>query len=235
MNMKTFKFTIILITLFALLSSNLYSQSPKSSLGYFWKVVNSVDKKSDGSEWNKAAKGDALFAADQVRTREKSVAIIRFTKDNSTLRVLQNSELTMRADKDKRSRQNRIDNQGTIGFEINKLQNEEFTFTSPTSVASIRGTKGIFDRHNEIDMLIVKEGIVNFKNRMSEKEIDVGAGETGQSYPDGNLEKHKSTPDEINAVDNALKAGDKQIGRELKLELKDKNGDKKDLKIKYKE
>jgi hypothetical protein len=115
------------------------------------------------------------------------------------------------------------------------LQNEKFTFTSPTSVASIRGTKGIFDRHNEIDMLIVKEGIVNFKNRMSEKEIEVGAGETGLSYLDGNLEKHKSTQDEINAVDNALKAGDKQTERELKLELKDKNGDKKDLKIKYKE
>jgi hypothetical protein len=233
--MKTFKLTIKLITLIVLLSFTLYSQATKSPLGIFFKVVNSVDKKSGGSEWNKAATSDPIYAADQVRTKVKSVAIIKFKKDNSMLRVLPNSELTMLADKDKRSRENRIDNQGTIGFKIKKLQNEEFTFTSPTSVASIRGTEGIFDRHNEIDMLIIKEGNVNFKNLKSEKEINVGAGETGQSYPDGNLEKHKSTQDEINAVDNALKAGDKQIGREFKLELKDKNGDKKDLKIKYKE
>jgi hypothetical protein len=231
--MKTFKFTIILIALFALVSSTLYSQAPKSPLGIFFKVVNSVDKKSGGSEWSKAATSDPIYAADQVQTKVKSVAIIKFKKDNSMLRVLPNSELTMLSDK--RSRENRIDNQGTIGFKIKKQQNEEFTFTSPTSVASIRGTEGIFDRHNEIDMLIIKEGNVNFKNLKSEKEINVGAGETGQSYPDGNLEKHKSTQDEINAVDNALKAGDKQIGREFKLELKDKNGDKKDLKIKYKE
>jgi hypothetical protein len=233
--MKTFKLTIKLITLIALLSFTLYSQAPKSPLGIFLKVVNSVDKKSDKSDWNKAATSDPIYAADRVRTKEKSVAIIKFTKDGSRLRLLQNSELIMRADKDTRTRDNSIENQGTIGFEIEKLQNEKFTFTSPTSVASIRGTKGRFDRHNEIDMLIVKEGIVNFKNRISEKEIEVGAGETGQSYPDGNLEKHKSTQDEINAVDNALKAGDKQLERELKLELKDKNGDKKDLKIKYKE
>jgi hypothetical protein len=225
--MKTFKLTIALLTLIALLSFTLYSQASQSPLGAFLKVVNSVDKTSNGIDWIKATTGDPIYASDQVRTKEKSVAIIKFKKDNSML--------TMLADKDKRSRENRIENQGTIGFEIKKLQNEEFTFKSPTSVASIRGTEGLFDRHNEIDMLIIKEGLVNLKNLISDKEIDVGAGETGLSYPDGDLEKHKSTQDEINAVDNALKAGDKQTERELKLELKDKNGDKKDLKIKYKE
>ena len=233
--MKTFKLTIALLTLIALLSFTLYSQASKLPLGAFLKVVNSVDKTSNGIDWIKATTGDPIYAADQVRTKEKSVAIIKFKKDNSMLRVLPNSVLTMLADKDKRSRENRIENQGTIGFEIKKLQNEEFTFKSPTSVASIRGTEGLFDRHNEIDMLIIKEGLVNLKNLISDKEIDVGVGETGLSYPDGNLEKHKSTQDEINAADNALKAGDKQMERELKLELKDKNGDKKDLKIKYKE
>ena len=233
--MKTCKFTITIVILIALFSSTLYSQTPKSSLGTFFKVVNSVDKKSPGSDWNKSAKGDALFAADQVRTREKSIAIIKFTKDNSMLRILPNSELTMLANKDKRSRENRIDNQGTVVFEIKKLQNEEFTFTSPTSVASIRGTIGFFDRHNEIDMLLVKEGLVNFKNIKSGKDMNVGAGQTGKSSPDGTIEVHNFTSDELNALDNALKTGSNKIERELKLELKDKNGDKKDLKIKYKE
>jgi hypothetical protein len=49
------------------------------------------------------------------------------------------------------------------------------------------------------------------------------------------LEVRKATPDELNAVDAALKAGDTQKDNELKFELKDNDGNKKDLKIRYKE
>lgn len=233
--MKTFKHIITTLTLIALLTPVLYSQASKTSLGMFFKVINNVEKKSVEKDWHKAARGEAIYPGNEVQTKKSSVAVIRFT-DKSMIRVLENSRITMLGDRDKKSASNdtKLD-KGTIGFEIKKQQNEEYTFTSPTSVASIRGTMGRFGIQDEFDILIVKLGIVNLKNKKSGKDSNVGAGEAGLSYPDGNLEVRKATPDELNAVDTALKAGDAQKENELKFELKDNDGNKKDLKIKYRE
>lgn len=231
--MKTNKYVIAIIFLFALFTSLLYPQTSNSKIAFFSKVVNNVEKKSPEKDWAKASKGDMLYSEDQVQTKANSIAIIKFL-DNSMLRILPNSKLLMRGIRNK-NRENRIDEQGTIGFDVKKLQNQEFTFTSPTSVASIRGTLGLFIRQNEVDILILKSGTVNLKNLKSDKDNDVNAGEIGMSYPDGKLEVRKATPEESNQVDNALKAGNTQIQKELNFELKDSDGNKKELKIKYKE
>jgi hypothetical protein len=231
--MKTIKYTVSTILLVVFCSFILQAQSNKSSLGLITKVVNKVEKRTGGKEWEKATKSDPLFPNDGVRTHAKSVAIIKLI-DKSFLRLLENSELTMSGER-RQSKNDMKLNQGTIGFDIKKQQNDKFTFTSPTAVASIRGTKGRNSVLSDFDIFTLTEGLANYRNLKSKKEVNVGAGETGISYPDGDIEVRKATDDEINAVGDALKAGDTQKQNELKFELKDQNGNKKDLKIKYKE
>lgn len=224
---------IILIGFQSILISS--EQISKKALGVVRKAINKVEKKEPESEWMKADKGTPLFTKDHMRTGKKSVAIVKFT-DNSFLRVLENSELILLGEKTSRqSLSNLKILKGFFGFDIIKQQNEQYIFESPTSVASIRGTRGLFSHQDELDILIVLEGVVNIKNLISGKESDVKEGEICFSYADGKLETRKATEDEIQSTEDNLQQGEVQKEKELKLELKDREGNTKELKLKYRE
>lgn len=224
---------IILIGFQSILNSS--EQISKKTLGIVRKAINKVEKKELNSDWIKASKGTPLFTQDHMRTGKKSVAIIKFT-DNSFLRVLENSELILLGERTSRKIFNNIKIlKGFFGFDIIKQQNEQYTFESPTSVASIRGTRGLFSHQDELDILIVLEGVVNIKNLTSGQETDVKEGEICFSYADGKLETRVATNEEIISTENNLKLGDVQKEKELKLDLKDREGNTKELKLKFKE
>ncbi|RCK73064.1 MAG: hypothetical protein IGBAC_0263 [Ignavibacteriae bacterium] len=232
--MKKIQYIIILLLGFStIIFPN--DQINKKTLGIVKKAINKVEKKEPETEWIKAEKGTPLFTRDQMRTGKKSVAVIKFS-DNSILRVLENSELILLGEKSNRQIINNIKIlKGFFGFDIIKLQNEQYTFESPTSVASIRGTRGIFSHQNDLDILIVLEGIVNIKNVISGQETEVKEGQICFSYADGKLETRKATEEEVNTTEENLKLGEIQKDNELKLELRDSEGNKKELKLKYKE
>lgn len=229
--------TINIFLAFVILATSLTfgMQSGSSPLAVVTKVINSVDKKVPESDWKKIIKGDPLKMKDLVRTGIKSVAIIKFT-DKSIVRLLENSELAMLGGKQPKQTMNDMKLQkGAIGFSITKKQNEQYTFSSPTSVASIRGTKGKFHSQEELDILIVTQGIVNLKNLISGKDTDVGSNQIGFSHPNGTLEVRDATPDEIAGCEESLKAGDVRKKNEIQLELRDSDGTKRNLKIDYQE
>lgn len=231
--MKTINILLALVILTT--SVTLGIQRGSSPLAVVTKVINSVDKKDPESDWKKIIKGDPLKIKELVRTGLKSVAIIKFT-DKSIVRLLENSELEMLGGKTPKQTLNDMKLQkGAIGFSITKKQNEQYTFSSPTSVASIRGTKGKFHTQAELDILIVTEGIVNLKNLISGKDTDVGSNQIGFSHPDGKLEVRDATPDEIAGGEESLKAGDVRKKNELQFELRDSDGNKRNLKIDYDE
>jgi hypothetical protein len=125
--------------------------------------------------------------------------------------------------------------QGEFNFDIEKQKgNEKFTFSSPTSVAAIRGTRGTMHHGNLGDKVIILDGLVNLLNSLSNKNVDVNSGETAESNDDGTIFVRKSTPDEINATREAIDAG-RGTGKtkQLDIELKDKDNNKKNLRIKY--
>jgi len=225
----------ILILTFLLYSTTFSYQLSKTSYGVFFKVINFVQKKNIEQDWYRIRKGDVLYNNDNVRTGKSSIAIIKFT-DKSILRMLENSELILLGEKVEKSVKNNLKIvQGTVVFNINKKQNEQYTFTSPTSVASIRGTKGLFNHQDNVDILIVVEGIVTIKNLISGEQKEVKNGNITFSYPDGKFDIREATPDELNGVEQSLKAGDEQKENELNFELHDSNQNKRELKIKYNE
>jgi hypothetical protein len=195
------------------------------------KIIPEVSKKSVSTDWGKATKGEMLVSGDQVRTEKSSLAIIKFL-DNSIVRVRELSDLTINGEVNggKFTKSVRLGG-GAVGFEVRKQIDEQFRLTSPTSVASIRGTKGKWSGGHGNDTLVVIEGLVNLRNLNSNKDVDVGEGNIGFSNEDGSVTSRQATAEELADAGNAVTTGSTN---ELKLEFKDPQGNKKQLKLKYK-
>jgi hypothetical protein len=199
------------------------------------KTVNDVKKKTPDTNWEKAAIGTPLMGEDQVSTGKKSFALVKFSADNSIVRVREQSLLTVKGEGPRNSIIKEVYlTKGGVGFSVTKQrQNQEFRLTSPTSVASIRGTRGKWSRGEHADTLIVIEGLVNLRNRNSNREVDVGAGFIGISYDDGTIIIRPATAEELENADRYASAD--ETSNEIKFELKDQRGNSKTLKLQYKE
>jgi hypothetical protein len=201
------------------------------SMALVFKIVQDVTKKSSTLDWTKAVKGENLSSGDQVKTGTRSLAIVKFL-DNSILRVREQSVLTVSAEGYRGAQVKTIQlNSGAFGFDVKKQrQNEQFRLTSPTSVASIRGTQGKWSGGAGKDTLVVGEGLVNLKNTLTNKDLDVPAGSIGFSGDDGSLSARRATPEELAEANLAATGGSQN---QLNLELKDAKGNRKELKLKY--
>ena len=205
-----------------------------SAVALVTKTIQVVSKKTPATDWMKAAKGDPLASGDQVQTGVKSLAVVKFI-DNSIVRVREQSELTITGESSSpRSLSKEIRmSQGALGFDVKKQkQNEQFRFTSPTSVASIRGTKGKRSCGPDGDTLLTVEGLVNLMNSVSNKDLDIPAGYIGFCYPDGSISSRKATEEELNDAMNLVNG---VPGADIKIELQDSRGNKKELRIKNKQ
>lgn len=204
---------------------------PGASLALITKVVRDVSLRGETAEWNSAEKGSVLKAGDRVKTGQQSLAILKFN-DRSIVRVREQSEIAMTTAADGRSTVRSIDAaEGSYGFEIQKQRTDEkFRFTSPTSVASIRGTMGSWSSGKGNDTLVLPEGNVNLLNKVSDRNIDVPAGYIAFSNADGSLSARPATGEELAAARRSATGG---TPRKLDLKLRDGDGNEKDLKIRY--
>jgi hypothetical protein len=213
-----------------------FAQSNGSSVALAIKTVQDVSRKTTDIDWTKAKKGDILYSGDQVRTGERSIAIVKF-KDNSMLRVRENSELKLYGEEKNGvfSKTVHVD-RGQFSFDIQKQQNEQFTFTSPTSVASIRGTEGFMETGANEDLVTVTEGLVTLLNQFSNMSVDIGAGQTGYSRRDGTVDVRTSSPQQQSRAENEIRTG-RGTGTEknLDIELQDPQGNKKLMRIRYRD
>jgi hypothetical protein len=205
-----------------------------TSVALISKIVLDVTCKQIDKEWQNARKGQTLASGDKVKTGAKSVAIIKF-KDNSLVRVRELTELTVTGTMNGSAFSKTVEMKGgVVGFNVKKQQpGEEFRFSSPTSVASIRGTGGAFSSSTASDTLIVTVGLVEFTNNASDKKVDVPAGYTGISKPDGTLAVRPSTPEERAAAEQAARVSEED--NRLEFDLRDNRGNTKRLKIDFKE
>ena len=231
--MKQTRIVAIALTGAALLFAVPQAQAQNPVIGLISKVIQDVTRRVSGQEWEKATRGQTLASGDMVKTGAKSFAVLKL-KDNSLLRLREESEVvvtgTLRGKEFSKSIQVR---QGVVGFNIKKQgPGEQFRFSSPTSVASVKGTGGVL-RVNGSDTLTVVEGLVALTNSVSNTSVDVPAGYTGISRPDGTVESRVSTAAELTAAEDAMRTGDQP--RQLKLELKNSQGQQKDLIIDFKE
>ncbi len=206
----------------------------ESTVGLISRVILDVSHKEVGKDWQAARKGETLASGDRVKTGAKSVAIIKF-KDNSLVRVRELTELTVTGSLTGSAFSKSIEmKSGVVGFNIQKQQTgEEFRFSSPTSVASIRGTGGSYSTAGAADTVIVTEGTIEFTNTVSSRSVDVAAGYTGIAKPDGSIVTRPSTPEEKAGAEQAARPSEQD--NRLEFDLRDGRGNSKHLKIDFKD
>lgn len=210
---------VVIIASLVVLGFNVYK--PAGPIAIVKKVINDVKFKiADKSGWETAKASQMLSDGDEVKTGNKSLAIILFTDGSGQLRVRENAVLQIYGQKDnKQLNKNALLQNGTISFEVNKQANEEFKFTTPTAVASIRGTGGLLGTDNDSTKLILEHGSVSFNSSLPGGGGGIiNGGQTGIIYRNGRFTYGNSTENDkkllaagknVNTKKVRVKVGDK--------------------------
>ncbi|GJQ62844.1 MAG: hypothetical protein SCALA702_18970 [Melioribacteraceae bacterium] len=185
----------IAIFLLLLVSVTILFPAEDETVALINKIIRTVEFKSGEEDWQKAKVGKTLIDNDLVRTGEKSLAIISFL-DGSLLRVRENTEVAIYGDKKKRElNKNVLIDKGVIGFDVKKQQNEEFKFTTPTLVASIRGTAGFIEVDGDGSTTFALEtGLVSLEASSGAKQSsELTPGNTATVGADGVININPTT------------------------------------------
>lgn len=246
--MKRRSVFLILVVVSVLLLSPAWKmpQDKGDIAAYVLKVVNDVQKKAPTTSWQKAVLGNELKSGYSLKTEKGSFAMIRFP-DETKIIVRQNSIVEVKGQmKGKQILDRSVYMQrGDVAFDVRKQATEQFRFSSPISVASIRGTQGGYSSGaDSTDMLIINEGLATLTNLLSHLSQDVGTGQIGITYGNGQINVQKSNPQQQqlgNLGNTGLgdQGGQGQGGQKTKRVLRipgeDKDGNKKTIIFEWEE
>ncbi len=200
------------------------NRTPVADVAIVIKTVKDVQAKIGNAPFKPAQRGQNLNSGDAVKTGEKSFSILRFV-DGTVIRVQENSEIKVRGEKSDGKMEKTVDiNFGKLGFNVKQKPGEQFRFTSPTSVASIKGTSGAYTSDSEGSSLTIVEGRGELETKDG-KKFTVGAGETAFVNANGESGKRKATQSELNSASTSLKTGP------FKVRFLDANGNERILEI----
>ena len=175
---------VVIIVVATLLTAPAWNfQDKKPIAAYIVKVVKNVERRtSSASGWSKALALSDLKAGYEVRTQERSFAMIKFA-DESKVAVRERSIITIQGEVSGNKILNRdvLIQQGRAVFNIKKQDTEQFRFVSPISVASIRGTEGGtgFDPGTGKADITLITGVAEFSGTIIQCTVTVHPGETG--------------------------------------------------------
>lgn len=200
MRAKSLLFIFILPIVFGFTSDKVLKSVDDTPVALVKKIIKDVTYKKAGvSDWENAKTGLPLKDGEEVRTGSKSLALILFSDGSGLLRVRENAILHIYGAKDgKKLNKNTYIDKGLIGFDVKKQGDEEFKFTTPTAVASIRGTAGFIDVDDDnTTTLSLESGTVEFESTKGERKSGtVTGGNTAKIDSEGNIEINPASEDD---------------------------------------
>ncbi len=207
------KITILLVTVVVgiLVLGQSNQKQTKDITAYVIKVVRDVDMRTPTSGWQKAVPLSQLKSGYEIKTEKGSLAIILFA-DQSKVIVREKSIVTIRGEMQGKQIVNRNvhTDRGTVVFNVKKAETEQFRFSSPISVASIRGTQGAFNVGGGSDNLIISEGLAEFTNLISGRTMNVATGQKGVADSSGAIDVANASEDELNDIQQGQDIQDQQ-------------------------
>ena len=106
-------------------------------------------------------KGLGLYGDDRIRTGENGFSIYRYLDDASSIKILKNSDIRIEGRIKSRSIVKNVEiNNGILNFNIDNQADEYFTIVTPTSVATVKGTKFWMVTSSSGDQVFGLEGLV---------------------------------------------------------------------------
>ncbi len=183
---------VVIVILF--LPAALFAQDTIAFLGEVGGNVKII-KANPGTDV--AAKlGMLLEGGDTIKTEAESFASVIFQDDGSRVKLGENAQLTLNASrkKNKLSKRLRLET-GKIWAKVTKKRGTDFQVSTPTSVASVKGTKFVLEEGDAETLLWVLEDIVEMAVAGG-YTVDVAAGEYAKATS-GGIEKGVIQDDQI--------------------------------------
>ena len=176
--------------------------------------------------------GTPLNDKDKVMTSKDSFAAVMYLDDKSVIKVLSNSDLTIIGERLKKVISKSLDiGYGKITANIAKQKGNEFRISTPTSVASVKGTElAITSDPSNGDSFTLLEGLIEVTNSITGESMEVSQGETAVSTPQGSLEVEATTIEDMEGFEQA----EVEIpAQDLRFEVEDADGNIKEIIIKF--
>lgn len=206
---------------------------PPASVAVVTKVRGNVEirKGSSNPVFSPVKAGQLLNDEDFIRTGANAFAVLIYLDDKSMVKLKGDTNLEIRGKKVGKGLEKNLEiTGGTIRAVVSQQRRGEFTVTSPTSVASVKGTSfWIVSNSQTGDQVYNEEGVVQLTNLTSGDIVDLLANQTGISTTDGGL----SVAETIAANVPIDEDDSGREPRELRIRFKDSDGTEKVLIIKY--
>ena len=186
-------YIIILIFLSSIFSSETIGivMKHKGDVDYIPFDKNKHNKKINISE--------SLFNQDLIKTGKDGFTKFVYLDDGSAIKIHKDSEVYIQGDIDKRKIVKQINiSTGKLKLNVENQQLAEFKIITPTSVASIKGTRFWVDVNGKKgDVFHGLSGIVEITNNLTGKKIELTENTSATSLPDGTLEIKKTINSEL--------------------------------------
>ena len=218
-----------LINIF-LISSILF---PSSKVAIAIKIRGDVSVLYKGLNLEQVLKpGSPLSHQDKIKTGKNGYIALMYLDDKTVVKILGNSDLTISGDRSGNKINKSLDiKYGKIAANVKPQKGKEFRISTPTSVASVKGTEfAIQSDPSSGDSFTLIEGLIQVTNSITGESTQVQEGETAISTPDGTLNVAETTSDDLDGFEEASIEPPTQ---ELRFEVEDENGNIKEILIKF--
>ena len=223
------RFLNILLIVGFLLSETLFSQP----VAVVTKVKGNVEVRhgDSGASFNVAKAGELLKDEDFVRTGASAFAVLIYLDDKSMVKLKGNTNLSIRGKRVANGLEKNLElTGGTVKAVVSKQRRGEFKITSPTSVASVKGTSFWMITNSQTgDAVYNEEGVVQLTNLATGDIVDLLENQTGLSTPDGGLTVSTTIASDIPVDED----GTDDVPQELRIIMTGPDGQEKVLIIKY--
>lgn len=196
------------------------------------KVKGTVELRSAGSKNYKAVTpGTILFDEDFVRTGANGFLVLVYLDDKSMLKVKGNTGVEIKGERTGGGISKKVDlTGGTLKADVPKQRKGDFVVTTPTSVASVKGTSfWMVSTPGSDDQVYGLEGLVELLNQVSGTVVTVGADQTATSSADGTIGVEQTVAGQVPEDEDEAAAEMK----ELRIRFQDAEGEERILIIKY--
>ena len=176
--------------------------------------------------------GSPLSNQDKIKTGKNGYIALMYLDDKTVVKMLGNSDLTIIGDRSGNKINKSLDiKYGRIAANVKPQKDKEFRISTPTSVASVKGTEfAIQSDPSSGDSFTLIEGLIQVTNSITGESTQVQEGETAISTPDGSLDVAETTSDDLDGFEEASVEPPTQ---ELHFEVEDENGNIKEILIKF--
>ena len=176
--------------------------------------------------------GTPLSDQDKIMTAKGAFVALMYLDDKSVVKMMGNSDLVVAGNRSSAGINKSLDiSYGKITANIVQQKGREFRIATPTSVASVKGTELAITSDPAMgDSFMLLEGLIEVTNSITGESTEVSPGETAVSTPEGSLDVHETTTDDMAGFE---KAEVEIPTQELRFEVEDADGNIKEIIIQY--